>query len=167
MHDYKLTQAEIDSLKDQLQRDSAELDQIFDSDAAEKQMLAEAKAHVINSKSYASAKTLIDIAASSGYDIGLHLRDWEGDRLIFAFNHAGVDYFPLYAFDPEHEFNPYTAMAEILVIFGKEKSGWECAFWFEGINGFLSGKAPKDLIAVDPNLTIKAAVLEMQPVAHG
>lgn len=166
MHDYQLTPAEIALLQEKLRRDSAELDTIFHPDAAEKKMLAEAKAFVINSKSCVTARELIAIAGSSGIDIGSQLGEWEREQRIFAFNYEGVDYFPLYAFNPQRKFEPHAAMAEILAIFGKEMSGWECAFWFEGVNGFLSGKAPKNLIVIDPEIVTKAALLEMQPIMH-
>ena len=100
MHDYHLTPAEIASLQEQLRRDSAELDTIFDSATIEKQMLVEAKEFVINSKSYVTAKEIADIAHSCDSHIGFQLRKWECEKLIFVINYAGVDYFPLYALDP-------------------------------------------------------------------
>ena len=167
MHDYQLTPAEIAYLQERLRRDSAELDAIFNADTAEEQMLVKAKTIVVNGKNYVPAKEAADIVGSGVSDIGSQLSKWVREKLIFAFNYAGIDYFPLYALDPQHKFEPYPAMAEIIAIFGKEKSGWGCAFWFDGVNGFLSGKAPKDLIATAPELAIKAALLEMQPVTHG
>ena len=67
----------------------------------------------------------------------------------------------------QQKLKPYNAMAEIMTIFGTEMSGWGCAFWFEGVNGFLGGKAPKELIATNPELVIKGALLEMHPIMHG
>jgi hypothetical protein len=153
MHKDQLTPQQIAELKEQLRRDSAELDAI---------MLDHAKRVAINSKSYLLAN---DIAKLTGLG-GAHLEQWKRDKLIFAFNHGGVDYFPAYALDP-HNGKPYAAVAKILEIFGGENSGWGCAFWFEGVNGRLGGKAPKDLIATDPDLVIKAALLEIQPISHG
>jgi hypothetical protein len=39
--------------------------------------------------------------------------------------------------------------------------------WFEGVNGFLDGKKPKDLLVTASEAVSKAAGLEMQGIAHG
>lgn len=132
----------------------------------EARMLAEAKATVINSKNYMTAKEIAEIAGYSGSNPSSQPNRWKRDKMIFAFNHCGIDYFPAYALDAEHGWKPYPAMAEILAIFDGEKGGWGCAFWFEGVNGYLGGKAPKDVLATDPARVIKAAALEMEPIAH-
>ena len=126
-------------------------------------MLTEAKAVVLNSKNYVTAAEIAryDDSASDS-----QLEQWKCDKLIFAFEHGGVDYFPAYALDPQHGWKPYPAMAEIVAIFGREKGGWSCAFWFEGVNGYLGGKAPKDMLATDPVRVVQAALIEMGSVAH-
>lgn len=150
----KLAPEQIAELHQQLGLDSAELDAI---------MLTQAMSVVISSKSYLPAKDIFDA-------LGLHtsvLEEWKRDKLIFAFEHNDVEYFPSYALEPGRECRPQPAIAEVLSIFGAEKSGWGCAFWFEAVNGYLSGKRPKDTLPYHPERVIDAAALEMSPISHG
>lgn len=150
----QLSQQQITDLKKQLRRDSAELDAI---------MLDHAKSVVMGSKSYLSEK---DIAEMVGVDAS-DLEKWKRDKLIFAFEHNDVEYFPSYALETGRECRPQPAIAEVLSIFGAEKSGWGCAFWFEAVNGYLNGKTPKETLPYHPERVIEAAALEMSPIAHG
>jgi len=150
----KLTPAQIAELQEQLRRDSAELDAIIDNEAI---------SAVLSSRSYIMAKDISE--AASGLSSS-QLDTWKREKMIFAFNYSGVEYFPLYALDPHHGWQPYAAMAEVLAVFDVEKGGWGCAFWFEGVNGYLGGRAPKDVLATDPGRVVEAATLEMSPVAH-
>ena len=150
----QLAPEHIAELHQQLRRDSAELDAI---------MLAQAKSVVIGSKSYLPAKDIADV-------LGLHtsvLEEWKRDKLIFAFDYNDVEYFPSYALDTGRECRPQPAIAEVLNIFGAEKGGWGCAFWFEAVNGYLNGKTPKETLPYYPKRVIEAAALEMSPIAHG
>jgi len=130
-------------------------------------MLTEAKTFVINSKNYMTAEEIAEIAGYSGSDPSSWLNQWVRDKMIFVFIHDDVDYFPSYVLDPQNGWKPCAAMAEILAIFNGEKGGWGCAFWFEAVNGYLGGKAPREILALDPERVIKAAALEMEYVAHG
>ena len=51
--------------------------------------------------------------------------NWKKDGAIFAIQHKGNDYFPIYALDAEENYRPYKAFAEVLLIFGETKTGWE------------------------------------------
>jgi hypothetical protein len=67
----------------------------------EARMLGAAKEAVINSKSYVTAREIAEIAGYSGSNPSSQPNKWKREKLIFAFNHGGVDYFPAYALDPE------------------------------------------------------------------
>ena len=153
MHTDQLTPEQIANLHEQLRRDSAELDV---------EMLSHAKSVVISSKSYLTVK---EISEKLRLNSSSRFEQWKDDKLIFAFNHKGVDYFPAYALDP-HNGKPYAAMARIIAFFGDEMSDWGIAFWFEAVNGYLGGKTPKATLANDPSRVIAAAQLEIEPVAH-
>jgi hypothetical protein len=155
MYTDQLTPEQIADLHEQLRRDSVEL---------EEKMLDHAKSVVISSESYLTAKDIVEMVGSNS---SLHLEQWRRDKAIFAFSQNGADYFPIYAFDPHSGYKPYQALVQILNIFGDTKGGWGCAFWFEGINGYLDGKAPKELLASDPSRVIAAAALEIERAAHG
>lgn len=51
--------------------------------------------------------------------------------------------------------------------FGATKSEWGLACWLSGVNGFLGGRRPVDLLATDPELVLSAARDEMAGVQHG
>jgi hypothetical protein len=161
MPDYELTPSEIISLQAQMRRDMTELAAL-----TEAQMIAEAKAAVLDSESYLTAAEIEAITgiSQSGHDPQLYL--WERDKKVFSFNHCGIDYFPAYALNPQGGWKPYIEIAKIIQIFDGTKSGWGCAFWFEAVNGYLGGAAPKNILAVDPARVIKAALLEIEPIAH-
>jgi hypothetical protein len=150
----QLTQQQIAELKEQLHHDSEELDLI---------MLDHAKSVVVKSKSYLTAKDIVDAVGLNNFC----LEQWKSDKLIFSFEHNNVDYFPLYAFDAEREYRPRQAISEVLRIFGADKGGWGCAFWFEAVNGYLNGKTPKDTLPYHPERVIEAAAVEMSPISHG
>lgn len=40
-------------------------------------------------------------------------------------------------------------------------------FLVQAVNGYLGRKAPKDVLAIDPERAIQAARLEIAPVMHG
>ena len=76
-------------------------------------------------------------------------------------------YFPLYALDPDENYRPYKALAEVLRIFGETKDSWGLAFWFSGLNGFLEEERPQNLLATHPEQVIAAAKDKVEGVQHG
>lgn len=161
MHDYELTPSEIISLQEQTRRDMTDLAAL-----TEAQMIAEAKVAVLGSESYVTAAEIEAIAGMSESSDKSQVHLSKHDKKIFSFNHCGVDYFPAYALNPQGGWKPYVEMAKIMQIFDGTKSGWGCAFWFEAVNGYLGGTAPKNILAVDPARVIKAALLEIEPIGH-
>jgi hypothetical protein len=91
---------------------------------------------------------------------------WKKAGSIFAVRHKTVDYFPSYVLDPEANYRPLKAMAKVLAIL-PEKDAWNQAFWFAGVNSFLGGQAPKDLLKTHPDRVIAAAEDEAAGVTHG
>ena len=51
--------------------------------------------------------------------------------------------------------------------FGATRSAWGIALWLAGVNSFLGGRRPVDLLAVDQELVLAAARDEMAGVQHG
>ncbi len=47
------------------------------------------------------------------------------------------------------------------------RNGWEIAFWFAGVNSYLGGHAPKDIVASQPEAVLKAAMTEATGLQHG
>ena len=47
------------------------------------------------------------------------------------------------------------------------RNGWEIAFWFAGVNSYLGGRAPKEVVANQPEAVLKAAKTEAIGLQHG
>jgi len=130
-------------------------------------MMADAKAKILQSGDFLPAGEIAKLAGYSEKNPSAQPNKWKKDGVIFAIQHKGVDYFPLYALDPDENYRPYKAIAEILRVFGETKTGWGTAFWFAGLNSFLDDRRPQDLLASDPALVIAAAKDEVEGVQHG
>ena len=54
----------------------------------------------------------------------MHSCKWKKDGALFAIQHNGNYYFPIYALDAEVNYRPYKALSDVLHIFGEAKNGW-------------------------------------------
>lgn len=140
---------------------------IPDAALAQARMLVDAKSKILESGDFLPAGKIAKLAGYSEKNPSAQPNKWKKDGAIFAIQHKGVDYFPLYALNPEENFRPYKALPEILRIFGETKTGWGTAFWFAGLNSFLDDRRPQDLLASNPDLVIAAAQDEAEGVRHG
>lgn len=130
-------------------------------------MMVDAKSRILQSGDFLSAVEIAKLAGYSEKNPSAQPNKWKKDGAIFAIQHKGVDYFPLYALDSDKNYRPYKAVAEILRVFGEKKTGWGTAFWFAGLNSFLDDRRPQDLLVSDPDLVIAAAKDEVECVQHG
>jgi hypothetical protein len=130
-------------------------------------MLVNAKAAILRSGDFLRASEIAEMAGYSPKNLSAQPNKWKRDEAIFACQYKGVDYFPRYALDSLNSYRPYKALVAILKRFGETKSGWSAAFWFAGLNSFLDGQRPQDLLATRPDLVIAAAQDEVDGVQHG
>lgn len=130
-------------------------------------MTLDAKSRILQSGDFLCAGEIAKLTRDSDKIASAEPTNWKRSGTIFAIEHKEVEYFPLYALDPDKNYRPYKAVAEILRIFGDNKSGWGVAFWFASLNSFLDDRRPQDLLALDPNLVIAAAKDELNGVQHG
>jgi|NGEPerStandDraft_6_1074524.scaffolds.fasta_scaffold87758_1 hypothetical protein len=140
---------------------------ISDAALAEARMMVDAKSTILRSGDFLPAGEIAKMAGYSSKNPSAQPNKWKRAGNIFAFQHKGIDYFPLYALDPVESYRPYKALAEVLNIFGETKSGWGTAFWFAGLNSFLDDQRPQDLLGTRPDLVIAAAQDEVDGVQHG
>lgn len=140
---------------------------IPDAALAQARMLLDARSRILESGDFMPAGEIAKLAGYSEKNPSAQPNRWKKDGAIFAIQHKGVDYFPLYALDPDENYRPYKAVAEILRIFGETKTGWGIAFWFAGLNSFLDDRRPQDLLTGHPDLVIAAAKDEAVGVEHG
>jgi len=134
---------------------------------ASARMLLQARSKILESGDFVPA---VEIAKLAGYSVknpSAQPNKWKKDGAIFAIQYKGVDYFPLYALDPEENYRPYKAVAEILHVFGDTKTAWGTAIWFAGINSFLGDHRPQDLLRSKPDRVIAAAKDEVYCLRMG
>jgi hypothetical protein len=122
-------------------------------------MLVEAKTPILNSGDFLTATEAVQFAGFSSSNLSLQLNKWKRNREIFAVQHSGEDYLPVYALGADHR--PRKEIAQILKVFGDAKYGWGLAFWFAALNSFLDDERPQDVLATDPARVIAAAKDEM------
>ncbi len=76
-----------------------------------------------------------------------------------------IDYYPI-ALSSENGYKPYTEMRDILEIL-LAKTPWGLAFWFDSSNGYLGGRAPRELMKSDRQAVAAAARSEALGIQHG
>jgi hypothetical protein len=140
---------------------------IPDAALAQARMMVDAKSAILNSGDLLPAGEIAKLAGYSANNPSAQPNKWKRDGAIFAIHHKGTDYFPIYALNPDENYRPYKAVADILRVFGDTKDSWGLAFWFTGLNSFLDDQRPQDLLAADPERVIAAAKDEVEGVQHG
>jgi hypothetical protein len=140
---------------------------IPDAALAQARMMVDAKSVILNSGDLLPTGEIAKLAGYSANNPSAQPNKWKRDGAIFAIHHKGTDYFPIYALNPDENYRPYKAVADILRVFGDTKDSWGLAFWFTGLNSFLDDQRPQDLLAADPELVIAAAKDEVEGVQHG
>jgi hypothetical protein len=140
---------------------------IPDAALAQARMMVDAKSAILNSGDLLPAGEIAKLAGYSANNPSAQPNKWKRDGAIFAIHHKGTDYFPIYALNPDENYRPYKAIANILRVFGDTKDSWGLAFWFAGLNSFLDDQRPQDLLAADPERVIAAAKDEVEGVQHG
>jgi hypothetical protein len=128
---------------------------------------SDAKAHILSSGDYVRASGIARLAGHSENNPSAQPGKWKREEAIFAIEHNGADYFPIYSLNPEMSYKPYPALSEVLAVFHGMRSGWSNAFWFAGVNSFLDDGRPQDLLASKPEMVIAAARDEMKGLQHG
>lgn len=130
-------------------------------------MRHQARAAVLASGDWLTARQVADIAGLSLVNPSAQPNKWKRAGQIFAIQHGGTDLFPGYGLDPDTDYRPRKALADIIQLFADHKRGWGMAFWFMSVNSFLGGRRPQDVLAHEPEWVIAAAEDEIQPICHG
>jgi hypothetical protein len=137
------------------------------SEAREREMLAFAKAHILKCGDFLLVQ---DLARHLGIHVellGPALKEWEAEQRIFAIDHDGYRFFPVYAFPSQGGACPIPGLSKVLSILCPLKDGWGVSFWFISPNGWLGGSRPMDLLSTEPSRVISAAYDEANRVTHG
>jgi hypothetical protein len=134
---------------------------------AEAEMLSRARVAVLKSNEFVTAAAIAKGADYSVKNPSSQPNRWKRDGRIFAITHKGVDYYPMYALNPQDAYHPFAIMKDVLSVFAGQKDGWGAAFWFGSLNGHLGNRKPKELLRSDPKSVLKAAKLEAIGGQHG
>ena len=130
-------------------------------------MQAEAKTHILDSGDYVRTPDIAKLAGYSDNNPSAQPSKWKREGAVFAVEHNGSDYFPLFGLNPDKSYKPYPALAQILRILSERWNSWGVAFWFAAVNGFLDGRRPQDVLASDPQSVVAAAKDAMEGLQHG
>jgi len=131
----------------------------------EADMLARAKARVLSSQDWITAREIARLGNFSDSNASAQPNSWKRAGRIFAINHKGTDYFPLYGLEL-NPVRPLPAMKQVLSALSP-RDPWEVAFWFDAVNSYLDGRRPKDVIANEPDRVVAAAAEDANWVANG
>ncbi|MFT8953345.1 MAG: hypothetical protein ABF979_13860 [Gluconobacter sp.] len=130
-------------------------------------MRQRAREAVLDTGDWIPATKVAELAQFSAHNPSSQPNKWKRNKKIFAINEQGVDYFPLFALEPDSGFRPVEAVSEVISVFDGRKDSWGMAYWFESDNSFLGGKRPKDLLITEPKRVVAAAMDEIEGVQHG
>jgi hypothetical protein len=132
----------------------------------EARMMGQARAAILQAGDFVRAADIADAAHFSAKNPSSQPNRWKRNGQIFAIHYKGTDLYPAYALDDKASLKPLPIVAEILKLF-PDKDGWQIAFWFASINGYLNDKAPKDLLNSRPKDVLSAAEIESAGILHG
>ena len=132
----------------------------------EARMMSAARSTILESGDFAPASAIADLGSFSVKNPSSQPNRWKQGRQIFAVTNKGVDLYPLYALSTKDGVRPLPVIAEILHVL-EARNGWEIAFWFAGLNSYLGGYAPKNVLASKPEAVLKAAITEATGLQHG
>ncbi len=135
----------------------------------EAKMTARARNAVFAASDWLTAAEVAAMAGFSKTNPSTQPNKWKKEGAIFAIEQNRIDYFPAYGLNPEANYRPYKALAEVMQVFGDKKDAWGLAYWFAAVNSFLGGARPLDLLANKPERVIAAAadeVADLAGVAH-
>ena len=135
------------------------------SSAREAKMVDAARLLVIESGDFAAARALTPNGLGVE-DLETQLHEWTETRQIFTIQDGSVELYPRYSLEHGNRIRPLPVIAEILRIF-ERCSPWEIAFWFAGINSYLGGVAPKEIVSTQSKAVLNAATTEMTGLRHG
>lgn len=111
---------------------------------------------------------LANLAGRRIEEMRADLELWKTERRIISVEHEGVEFFPVFAFNPNSQYLPYPAVKQVMEILSERRgSGWGLASWFVGLNSYLGGRRPLDLLDSNPQCVIDAARDEAEDFPNG
>lgn len=117
-----------------------------------------ARRSVWESGDWLTAEQIITLAEMSDYPLRVQPDVWKKKGIIFAIQRGGTEYFPGYGLDHADGFRPMLALTMVTKILAPHRDCWGMAVWFGTRNPLLDGLCPQDLLELEPNNVIAAAL---------
>ena len=134
----------------------------------EAEMIAKARAEVLESTEWLTAVQVAELASLSTVNPNAQPTRWKREGRIFSIKPGGsVELFPSYGLDASSGYRPTKALTEVIKVLADRKDSWGLAYWFASANSFLGGRRPQEILATSPGEVIAAAVDEAEGVMHG
>jgi len=127
----------------------------------ESAMLAKGKTRILQSGDWLTVQQVAELAQLNPDLKCSQVGEWRRAGKVFALQHEGIDYFPIYAFDPAEGYCPRPGLIPVIATLAAKKDGWGMAFWFGSSNSILGGRMPKDVLKDEPELVLDAAEYEV------
>lgn len=127
----------------------------------ESAMLTKGKTRILQSGDWLTAQQVAELVPLNTELRCFLVTEWWCAGKIFALHHEGIDYFPIYAFDPAADYKPRPGLAPVIAKLASQKEGWGMAFWFGSSNSTLGGRMPKDVLEREPEIVLDAAEYEV------
>ena len=93
------------------------------------------------------------------------LTRWVVDGDIFAVEHNGIDFYPLYGFHKGPLLRPLPVLRQIIAELHMD--AWHVAIWFMAGCGMLDGRRPQDVLSTDPQAVLEGAIDQGRGITHG
>jgi len=124
------------------------------ADIASIELQAKAYRQVTEGADWLTAQQVCEFAGLGTGNPSATVNRWKQERKIFAIQRDNRDLYPRYGLGPD--FRPLPQLAKVIALLG-HYPGEQLAAWFESTSGFLGGKRPRELLAIDPQRVIDAA----------
>lgn len=122
---------------------------------------------VVSETELITAKDLAKLRGSTVAATSSLLRNWKKSRATLILKYQGLNHCPLYTLNPANGYKPYPAISEIISILEQSMGPWQMTFWFMCATNYLSGKTPREMLALDGELVIQCAHHEIFGGLHG
>lgn len=133
--------------------------------STEAQMLLRARREILASGEWITSAQIAERAGWTGKNPSARTNRWKSMHQVFAIQHRGIDYFPLYALD-QSRWSPRPELKPVIEVLRQHRDDWGIAYWFDSVNGYLGGRTPKQVLLEDGAAVIRAAQAEIEQQLH-
>jgi hypothetical protein len=123
---------------------------------------AEARTALLGEFGALRSADVAELAGSRAANRAALANRWRGENRVVAVPVGDELLYPGFQFTPEGRPHPTVAAALGILRSIPDLSDWQAALWFVGVNGWLGGRRPVDLLDEDPGAVEAAARHEVE-----